>query len=138
MSVTDVRKIHEMGKDQEGFKVADSQDSCFWSLRQIEQWVEAKQDVLLVAEVDHEIAGFLLSIFHRPTCKATIENVFVVPRHRDGSLWKTLMDDGCTRLKQMGATYIHYLVRSNNPYLPVFGRAGFQRGYEFTWFGKQA
>lgn len=136
MTIADIATIHKMGQEEEGFRVAESEDSCFWSKEQLERWVRAGEDVLLVAEVDGEIAGFVLTTLHRPTGKATWENELVAPKFRGQGIGRTLDEEMVQHLRANGATYIHFLVKAENPNLPHYENSGFERGREWVWFGK--
>lgn len=136
MNVEDVPAIHEMAAHEEGFRVAESEQSCFWSQEQLARWVEAGQDVLLVAEVNEEIAGFVLTTLHRPTGKATWENELVIPKFRGQGVGKALDEELDKQLRERGATYVHFLIKAENPNLPHYERLGFERGREWIWFGK--
>lgn len=137
MTLQDVPAIHKMAKDEEGFQVAESEGSCFWSIEQLERWVQNGDDVLLVAEIEEEIAGFELSVFHRPTGKVFWENELVTPKFRGRGIARALEKEMETRLKAMGATYLHFLVKEENPFLSSYETRGFERGETFVWFAKR-
>lgn len=134
MTVADIPAIHKMAKDEVGFRVADSQESCFWPLVELERWVTSGDDVLLVAEDAGKIVGFVLTTLHRPTGKVTLENQFVLPECRGKGIAKALMGEMEKQLKAKGATYLHFLVKVSNENMGAYENMGFVRGYNFSWF----
>lgn len=135
MVLSDASVINNIAKDEEGFRVAQSEISCFWTQEQLEKWIGSGEDVLLVAEVENEVVGFVLTAFHRPNGKAYWENQYVLPEYRGRGIGKALTHEMTNRLKAKGATYLHFLVKSNNEELKHYEKIGFERGSEFIWFG---
>src|SRR5436190_6947174 len=126
MSLKDVAAVHQLGKDQAAFEV--SEGDTFWSREQLEQWVKGGEDVLLVAKEGSTIVGFALSALHKHTGKATWENLYVLPSHRNKGVGAALCERMVTELKAKGALYVCFFVRAeNHEEIAYFGRRGFQQ-----------
>lgn len=134
LRLDDIPIIMEMAKKEEGFKVGDA-GPYFWSREQLENWVNTDEDVLLVAEINGTIAGFVLGVLHKPTGKFYWENQMVAPKFRNRGVARALVDEMKLLLKAKDATYIHFLVRTDNKNIEFYKNCGFEVGYDFTWFG---
>lgn len=136
MLVEDVATVYSIGHSDPGFQVADDNKSHFWSLEQLESWVRSNTDVLLVAESgDGLVVGFILTTLHYPTGKVTWENQCILPEYQNRGVGTLLVDEMIVQLKERGATYLHFLVESNNPSLGFYEKK-FQSGKLFRWFGE--
>ena len=135
MQLRDTETVHRLGKSQAAFKV--SGEDAFWTLDQLKCWVRRDEDVLLVAMEEGHVIGFALSTLHRPTGKATWENLYVVPNSRGKGVGIALGNEMVKQLDQRGATYIYFLVRAENvDEVEYFEKRGFEKGFNFVWFGK--
>lgn len=134
VSLTDIPEVLKIAKDVDGFKVSEEREG-FWSQEQLERWVQS-DDVLLVAELDGRIVGFVLTAHHRPTGKVTWENQLVLPEFRGQGIARALTDVMEKRLKENGATYIHFLTKESNEFLGHYKKIGYDAGHSFVWFGK--
>lgn len=135
MTLEDVATILWIGNCVSAFEVAEQ--DCFWSREELENWIRADEDVLLVARENDKIVGFTLSTLHRPTGKATWENLYVLPDFRSKGVGRQLIEDLCLKLKQKDALYMCFFVRAENlEEVSYFQHRGFGRGFNFVWFGK--
>ncbi len=135
MTLDDIPSVLKLGGNIDAFQVTEK--DCFWTQSQLEAWVTADEDVLLVARKDAEIVGFVLSTFHRPTGKVIWENLFVIPSCRGYNIDSKLIQHLLESLRLKDALYICFCVRTNSPKkLSYFKRKGFDQGLEFVWFGK--
>ncbi|MDQ3076849.1 MAG: GNAT family N-acetyltransferase [bacterium] len=134
MSTADIPEVLKIAKDVDGFKVSEERES-FWSKEQLERWVQS-DDVLLVAELDGRIVGFVLTTHHKPTGKVIWENQLVLPEFRGQGVAQALTEEMEGRLKESGATYIHFLVKETNEFLHHYKKIGYDAGHKFVWFGK--
>ena len=135
MELDDIAKVISLAQDEFGFQVSDK-TTGFWSKEQLEKWV-LSDDVLLVAEDKDEIIGFVLTAMHKPTGKVTWENQMVSESHCGTGVTEALTKELEKRLKENGATYLHFLVKETNRAWKYYARKGFDLGYKFFWFGKQ-
>ena len=133
MTLGDVPTVLQTAQEVDGFKI--SEEIGFWSKEQLELWVKG-DDILLVAEAEGKIVGFVLTAHHKPTGKVTLENQLVLPEFRGKGVARALMDEMERRLKEKGATYIHFLVKDTNTYFNHYKKIGYDTGHKFVWFGK--
>ena len=134
MCLEDVPEVLKISQEVDGFKVSEEAEG-FWSKEQLERWVEG-DDVLLVAELEGKIVGFVLTTHHKPTGKVMWENQLVLPEFRGRGVASALTNEMEKRLKEGGATYIHFLVKDTNQHLDHYKRIGYDAGHKFVWFGK--
>lgn len=135
MRLDDVLSVYGLASKEERFQV--SGHTSFWSVGQLNIWVESEGDVCLIAEVDEEIIGFVLSQYHKPTGKATIENLFVRSGYREQGVGRELFIECSLTLKRNGATYQCGMVEPDNDLmLDIVKRAGFDEGKTFIWVDK--
>jgi ribosomal protein S18 acetylase RimI-like enzyme len=134
MALGDVPAALRMGTGSD-FEVAEG--DCFWSNEQLERWIKADEDVLLVAKEDNKVIAFALTTLHKPTGKATLENFFIHANFRGKQVALLLMEEIIAELKRKGLTYICFLVQDYKPdVIEYFRRKGFKKGHHFVWFGK--
>ena len=135
LTAADIAEVCCIGKSVQAFEVAEG--DLFWTVEQLTAWVEAGNDVLLVAKEEDKIVGFALSTLHRPTGKATWENLYVDPSKRNLGIGRALTEEMVTQLQRRGATYVCFFVRAENlTEVAYFERRGFTKGHNFVWFGK--
>ncbi|MES2931552.1 MAG: GNAT family N-acetyltransferase [Patescibacteria group bacterium] len=122
-----------MASQVEGFKVSEDAP-YFWSEEQLAQWIFAEEDVLLGAELNGKLVGFILTTHHRPTGKVTWENQLVLSGYRGQGIGEALMLEMRKRLRLAGATYLCGLVRTNNTDgSRYYASRGMNRGHDFVW-----
>ncbi len=93
MKISDIPKIIQIGKSVEEFRV-DSKIKGFWSKKQLENWIKSDKDVLLIAEKNNKIIGFVLFAHHVPTGKVTLENAWIDKDFRGKDLIEKLTNAG--------------------------------------------
>ena len=133
MNLADIPQVYNLGIMEAGSKVSDL-EKAFWSKDQLENWVKS-DDVLLIAEVDGATAGFILTALHKPTSKVTWENQVVAQEFRGLGVGLALINEMKTQLKARGATYVFFGIRLDNQHFGFYEKIGFERGYDFTWYG---
>jgi ribosomal protein S18 acetylase RimI-like enzyme len=134
-TIEDIPAILKIGMKVEAFRTREK--DIFWTESQLRKWIEADQDVLLTAKDNGKLVGFVLTSLHTPTGKATWENLYVLPEYRGKGVASKLIDKMVEQLKQKGATYVFFAVNSNNKEeLEYFVRRGFEKGFDFSWFGR--
>ncbi len=136
LALDDIPALLEIGNREDGFRVSE-ESAGFWSHEQLTRWISADEDVLLGAKINGELVGYVLTTHHVPTGKVTWENIVVLPEYRDLGIGEALVLEMRERLKTNGATYLHFLVKTDNSSLPFFEQAGFSRGFDFVWFDQQ-
>lgn len=131
----DIQSIYDIGLRTAEFTTGSK--PAFWSIEQLKRWSASPNDVLLVAEHDKQIIGFILSQFHKPTGKATIENIVVLEDHRRHGIAEQLLERCVQKLLRRGANYICALTRTNNSgTISFFEGNHFERGFDFAWMEK--
>ncbi|MBN2642795.1 MAG: GNAT family N-acetyltransferase [Victivallales bacterium] len=136
MRAEDIEEIVRIGTKEKYFQVSSSLDG-FWSRKQLHNWIKSNDDVLLVAEDGDRMVGFAISSLHKPTGKATFENLWVDPSSRNRNIATKLSLHLIKGLKANGATYICGMTKTNNKnMLRLFDKLGFDKGYEYNWMGK--
>lgn len=134
MQLKDVLAVYALASKEERFKV--SGQTCFWSIRQLNIWVDG-EDICLVAEADGKVIGFVLSQFHKPTGKATLENLFVKQEYRGKGVGRELFEKCSCALKEIGAHYQCGMVEPDNgSILNLIKGAGFSEGKTFVWIDR--
>ena len=132
-NANDVAKLISIGKRVDEFKV-DKETRGWWSKKQLEKWIKSKSDVVLVAEEDKRIVGFVMFAHHTPTGKVTYENGWIDREYRGKEIILELTKIGLKKLKAKGARYICGLVKKDNINSIIFlEKNKFKKGFDFTW-----
>ena len=133
---SDIEAVYETGMKTEAFRVSDTPG--FWSKEQLNRWLGNPDDVLLVAEDEERVIGYVMSQLHKPTGKATIENLFVDKSYRKKGIGRDLIKRCLKELKEKGASYFCAMVRADNDeIIDFYKRCGFTRGYGFVWMERE-
>lgn len=134
----DLEKIYYYGSGAEEFFVGE-ETGGFWSKRQLRNWILSENDICLVAIYNKNLIGFLLSSFHKPTNKLTIENLYVVEKRRKQGVAKKILQYLMSKAFSLGSVYIMSLARKQNkPFIRLMKKAGFVCGYEdWVWIEKE-
>lgn len=134
MKESDIEAIHKIGISIKEFEVSPNMKG-FWSKEQIKNWIKSKNDVMLVAE-DEGIVGFIMAVLHKPTGKATIENLWVDKNQRGKNLGSKLLKVCIKKLKKNGCIYVNAMTKvTNSPITKFLQKNGFDKGYDFYWMG---
>lgn len=137
MTTQDLPFIIDAGSQESNFSTTPT-SAGFWTTEQLTNSINSQDDVLLVAEADGEIVGFCISLLHRPTGKATFENLWVHPNYRKEGVGQQLIERMIENLKDNGCVYICGLTKEDNePMLNLFEKVGFEKGYTFRWISKK-
>jgi len=135
MKETDVEEVYDVGMKIKEFVVSESRR--FWSKQTICDWVNGKNDILLIAEDKEKIIGFIMSRLHKPTREAIIDNIFVSEDWRGKGVGTTLVKECLKQLKEIGARYVYCTVgASDKPAIKLLKKSNFNKGYEFVWMDK--
>ena len=103
----------------------------------MKNWIDSGNDVLLVAEDDNKIVGYVTSQFHAAPGKAVVENLFVSENYRGKGLGSELVDECVRNLEKKGAKYICALVEPDNEaIIKTLENKGFSREKQFLWMAK--
>lgn len=88
MTKNDLPLIYSIGCSVPEFRVDN--EGGFWKMDDLERWIESSKDLAIVAVEDKEIVGFLLASYHEPSRKLTIDNIYVIEKHRGKGCQKVL------------------------------------------------
>lgn len=131
--VKDVENIHKIGVSEKYFEIQEG-ITDFWDEIELKKWIQSKDDVCLVVEEEKKVLGFLLSIFHKPSGKVILENLWVDPSLREKGIAKEMISFAVTHLKEKGATYFCAMVNENNKNaLKLLEKMNFNKGLKFYW-----
>jgi ribosomal protein S18 acetylase RimI-like enzyme len=139
MRVDDVGAVHESGTSVEAFQTSplEASETPFWPADRLREWVQADEDVLLVAEAGGDVVGYFLSHHHETTGTAYIENLFVDPPYRRRGIGTELLETGVERIVARGGRYIAALTKTHNePMQNLLREAGFNEGETFVWMDR--
>ena len=137
MKIEDVELVYALGIGEKRFRVG-AESAGFWTKEQLRNWVKSKDDVLLVAEENRQIVGYVLSQYHAPTRKATFENLYVFPKYRNLGIAKMLTLELIHQLKEKKA-YICGLIETDNESIAqLLGANGFKKGKQMIWMDQSA
>jgi ribosomal protein S18 acetylase RimI-like enzyme len=132
----DVETILKIGLSTEEFRIK-KETSLFWSEKQLLRWIDSKNDVMLIAEDDDKIIGFIFMAHHVPTGKVTWENAWVDPKQRGQNIVGKLYKEAEKELKRKGATYICSMTKpTSKSSIRMQEKLGFDEGLKFIWMGK--
>lgn len=136
MKISDIDFILKVGKIEKEFKVSEKEGG-FWNKEQLTAWINSKEDVMLVAE-ERNIIGFVMATLHKPTGKATFENMWVNPDFRRKGIATKMTKIMIRKLRENGAKYIFGMSKVENENIINFlMKEGFDKGYKFFWMGKK-
>ena len=135
-SVEDVDNIHNLGETVSEFSVND-ETITFWPKDILAQAVASKDTLILIAEADQQVIGFIIANLNFSLRKALIENVYVKPENRDAGVGSKLHDKLLASLNGTAIEYISTLIpldadNASRLYL----EAGFSKGKSFLWLDK--
>ncbi|MGD9276002.1 MAG: GNAT family N-acetyltransferase [Candidatus Pacearchaeota archaeon] len=134
--VSDVDTLLKIGNKIEEFEVDEEQNS-FWTKEQLTNWVKSKNDVILIAESDKEIVGFVTFALHIPTGKVTWENAWINPNLRGKNIVGKLYKKAEKELKDKGAKYICGMTKpTSKASIKMQEKLGFEQGLKFIWMWK--
>jgi predicted acetyltransferase len=129
----DIDWLLTMGADCEGFQVAPN--IGFWHKEILQNWLQQiDNDIFLIAEIRNQPVGFLFVTIHPVLKKATLENVFVLPRHRNLAIVRALLKRCFSILQRRRIKFVHALTKIPTDKLkPIAKRYNIIVGYQFTW-----
>ena len=137
MTVDDVEIVKAMGDSAPELSVTEG-NSSFWSIKRLTQWVRYDSDVLLVAEHDKEVVGFLLTQIHSPSSTAYLSDIAVAEDARGEGVGSALIEYALEQLKLLDITYIYGLTQEHNIAIhSLLSKQQFERGEKMIWFDKR-
>lgn len=135
MEKKDAPAIYEIGINEKNLHGSEEND--FWSVEELRNWIDSKDDMLLVASEDNKMVGFIMSAVHKPTSKVDIEYIWVHEDFRGTGLSKKLLDAIIKKFNEIGLLYVSALANNTNDRaVNFFENNGFKKGFSFYWMDK--
>lgn len=132
----DVDAIYDLGRAVPQFAV-NEETITFWPKDILGQAVASDDTIVLVAEADQHIVGFIIANLNVSLRKAIIENVYVRPENRDAGTGSKLLDELLTSLGGTGIEYVSTLIPLDaDSATHLYVEAGFSKGESFLWLDK--
>ena len=136
MEEKDINTVYDIWKQVKEFQVSDNEE-WFWWKDILQSWVTSIHDVLLIAELNNAIIWFSLTSIHKPTKKATLENIWVDIEKRGNGVAEKLLYETLKMVKEEGITYICAMSEPrHNAIISLFKKHHFDSGHNFTWMWK--
>lgn len=133
-TLADADVIYEMGSKEESFAV--SPKARFYEEDDLRNWIENPgRDILLVAEIENEIVGFLFCRIIRNSW-AMLDNILVSALRRKQRVGTHLLQKCLDLLKHKGIRYVGAIAREGNDLEFFINKGGFESGYKFIWIEK--
>lgn len=133
---TDVEAILALGENVSEFSV-NAETVTFWPKDLLARAVQSDDVLLLVAEDEDVIVGFLIINYNHGLKKALIENIYVQPDMRGQSIGDQLLQKMFELLPEMDCEYVATLVPLDaSSAINLYERSGFDRGESFLWLDK--
>lgn len=137
MDVRDFAAVYELGR--RCYKVTDKPYN-YWSIAEVADHLQRNPELCFVAEVDGEVAGFILGdeTFELIEDTAHFEWIAVAPEHRRRGIADSLLEAAIDVVREKGKARIVADVASDNAYSPQLARKhGFTEGLSVTYFTKE-
>jgi len=133
---SDAREVYAMLESTEEVHVA----GLTYSEKAVRGWnVTRARDVILVAEVNGPVVGFIASKFGDPELGgAYIDCLIVKPKYRGKGIGQHLLEQCISSLKDRGVVFVHLHVRSDFPRTVNFWeKNGFEGKEPLLWMYKE-
>jgi ribosomal protein S18 acetylase RimI-like enzyme len=132
MQENDVNPVYDLSANIKGLAV--SEWPRFLEKKEVYSCLNNSSNVLLVAEDDGKISGYLMSRIHISTRNAIIENVHVDEQYRRRGVGSSLVGECLKKLKEKGIVKLFGYVKKDDEATIKFLRSlGFKRYYDFPW-----
>lgn len=132
----DISAIYQLGKAVEEFSV-NNETVAFWPEELLAQAVTSPDVLILVAEENEIIFGFILTNYSHGLKKAIIENVYVHRDKRGQGISDKLLHQAIKLLHEKGCEYLATLVPPDaQGAIDLYTRNGFHLGERFIWLDR--
>jgi ribosomal protein S18 acetylase RimI-like enzyme len=132
----DVDAIHSLGEPVSEFSVSN-ETITFWPKDILARAIGSNGVVILAAEANQQIVGFIIANLNVSLRKAIIENVYVRPENRGAGVGNKLLDKLLLSLEDIGIEYVSTLIPLEaDDASRLYLEAGFSKGESFLWLDK--
>ena len=129
---SDVNRIFYLGKDLETARVS-KKTVAFWPKSTISKIIKGKSNIVLVAEKDKKVIGFIIINYNPSFEKAIMENIYVNESRHQG-VGTLLLETAITKLKKKGCKYICTLTKlTEKNTIKWLSHRGMEPGAKFIW-----
>jgi ribosomal protein S18 acetylase RimI-like enzyme len=135
-ALADAVELHKLGANVPEFLVNEDTVN-FWPRDILDDALESDDVLVLVAEEQGQMLGFIIASYVSGLKKATIENVFVTPAYRSQGIGESLLDTLLKTLAERGCEYVATLVPHDAAgAYRLYQNVGFAKGGTFLWLDK--
>jgi len=132
-SSQDIDAIYALGKTVDEFSV-NKETVSFWPKELLNSAIQSDDVLILVAEDEESVIGFLIVNYNRGLKKALIENIYVQPDKRSLGVSDSLLKFAFELLSATDCKYIATLVPPDaQQAIDLYKRSGFSQGETFVW-----
>lgn len=133
----DIPTIIESLRDEK-FDCCELND--FWTIEELEKWLDNKHDICAGFFIDGVLVGFCLTHVSYDIGKVYLENIYVSPQYRGLGIAKKLVDYVVREysLLNNGKTlrFVALVEISNAPAITTLKKGGFSIGDKMLWIQK--
>lgn len=134
--LSDLDELYKLGQDVQEFSVNEDTIN-FWPKSSLENALESDDVIILVAENQSSLIGFIIATYNEGLKKSTIENIYVASEHRDTGVGDQLLHSLLDILSSRRCDYVATLIPENAPGASkLYKSAGFAEGKTFLWLDK--
>lgn len=128
-TINDVKTIHDIWKNISEFYTSDS-TITFWPIEILEYSIDKENVLILVAEIEKKIVGFIILNINNSLKKAEVENIYVIPNYR----WKWISDNLLKEaINRLLIWKIENVVAMSYEAVDFFSRNWFEKWKNFYW-----
>jgi ribosomal protein S18 acetylase RimI-like enzyme len=136
MTVGDIDAVRTIGHAAP--ELAVSEVSKFWAEHRLKPWVEANQDIMLVAELEGAVVGAILTQVHKPSKVCYLSDLVVKSSEREKGIGRKLLVATLEKAHSAGFTLFYGLTQVNNRAIQSLLKSeGFSVGEELIWYEKR-
>lgn len=134
MTVDDIPAVREIGDNAPELSVTED-NTAFWDADRLTGWIEANQDVMLVAEDDGEVVGFQITQIHQPSKMGYLSDLAVKEKARGNGIGSQLVKLTLEKMHEMGVTYVYALTQVKNDKIHnLLKKYNFDQCEKMIWF----
>jgi ribosomal protein S18 acetylase RimI-like enzyme len=135
--VGDADAIYSLGRQVPEFVVNGDDTVTFWPKDILENALTSDDTVIFIASDQDKVVGFTIAAYNQGLKKATIENMYVAPDHRQSGVGKLLIERLLSTLASKGCEYVATLVPPNtDAAIRFYQSAGLSKGETFLWMDR--